>query len=262
MTKKNIKYTKLLIHYDEFLKNNLPSKGISEFKKQFILESIYNWSNRKPDIVYQWILRQRQSSKMKVSLKPINDLREWKVEKNGNIKHKSNKFFSINGLNISNSKNREVGNIGWDQPIIKQYKYDGGILGLLRKKINGIPYYLVEAKEEPGNFKTVQLSPTIQATFSNLEGSHSGRKVFFYEMFRFPKKYNCNKIFDQWVSEDGGRFYKKRNKIILLDLEKNINIKLKRNFMWMTLWEINFLLNKNALVSPHLRSILSYINTL
>ena len=42
----------------------------------------------------------------------------------------------------------------------------GGLLGLIRTKIEGLPHYLVEAKYEPGNFNSVLFSPTLQATFS------------------------------------------------------------------------------------------------
>ena len=39
---------------------------------------------------------------------------------------------------------------------------------LVRTKINELPHYLVEAKYEPGNYNKLLLSPTLQATFSNI----------------------------------------------------------------------------------------------
>ena len=42
---------------------------------------------------------------------------------------------------------------------IKQTGWDGGILGILRKRFDGVPHYLVEAKCEPGNPNMVQISP-------------------------------------------------------------------------------------------------------
>jgi len=41
------------------------------------------------------------------------------------------------------------------------------------------PHYLVQAKAEPGNYGLVSLSPSVQATFSNLERAHGGRAPTF-----------------------------------------------------------------------------------
>ena len=106
MTKKNIKYTKLLNDIDIFLTKNLSIKKINEYKKEFILESIKNWSERDPKLAYKWFLNQRKNTKMKTILKNIDNLNKWKKDNNGNIKHISNKFFSIRGLSVRNSKNR------------------------------------------------------------------------------------------------------------------------------------------------------------
>lgn len=51
------------------------------------------------------------------------------------------------GVKVSNTFDREVGKKGWTQPMIA--KNPGGILGILMKKINGIPHYLLQAKAEP-----------------------------------------------------------------------------------------------------------------
>ena len=89
--------------------------------------------------------------------------------------------------------------------------FDGGILGLLKTNINSNPHYLVNAKFEPGNYKFIQLSPTVQATFSNINKMHGGSDVKFLNFFKSPKKNKCRIIFRQWVSEEGGRLRNKRN---------------------------------------------------
>ena len=53
------------------------------------------------------------------------------------------------GVKVSNTFDREVGKKGWTQPMIG--KNPGGILGILMKRINGVPHYLLQAKAEPGN---------------------------------------------------------------------------------------------------------------
>ena len=95
----------------------------------------------------------------------------------GVFKHDSGQFFHIVGKRILES-NREVK--GWDQPFIKQVGYNGGIIGLVRSNIKGIPHYLIDAKFEPGNFNQIQISPSLQATYSNLDRVHLGSKPKFY----------------------------------------------------------------------------------
>ena len=117
---------------------------------------------------------------------------------------------------VIKSFKREV-NKGWDQPMFTEPGYDGGILGLLKKDINKSPHYLINAKFEPGNYRFIQLSPTVQATFSNIKRSHGGREVKYLKYFKHPKKNNCKVIFKQWVSEEGGRLKNKRNLGILVE---------------------------------------------
>ena len=95
-------------------------------------------------------------------------MKHWIVDKKlKKIYHKSNHFFIVEGFKISNASNREVKE--WHQPFVKQVNYKGGIIGLIRKEIKGIPHYLVQSKFEPGNIGKNQISPTVQATFSNIK---------------------------------------------------------------------------------------------
>ena len=119
-----------------------------------------------------------------------------------------------------------------------------------------MPHYLIEAKFEPGNFGKIQLSPTLQATYSNLERAHRGEKNFIKKNYC---KNTYKTISKYWVTEDGGRLFKKRN----LHWIVNSNIKESKipsiNFKWMTLWQIREFIKKKDWVSPHLRSILTLI---
>ena len=137
--------------------------------------------------------------------------------------------------------------------------YDGGILGLLKKKINNTPHYLINAKFEPGNYNFIQLSPTVQATFSNIKKAHGGREVKFLEFFKSPYKKNCKIIFKQWVSEEGGRLRNKRNLAVMLEYKSNKKIELGSDFKWVTLSQIKELVLENAIVNPHLRTLVSFI---
>ena len=251
----NDKVNSLKKIFDKKTNNN------SIIKYEFIAEISQNWKKLdQTKYIKKWFEKKRKEKKLKVKLIPLKNCKNWTISKTtGNYKHVSGSFFTLEGLRSYNAINREVGKTGWDQPIVKQVGLDGGILGLIRKKINSIPHYLVEAKEEPGNYKTVQLSPTIQATYSNIKQFHKGKKVNFNEYFYQGKKNDVKVIFNQYVSEDGGRFYKKRNIIQLIEIDNNKKLYLPASFKWLTLWEINQLLKANSKVSPHLRSLIAYM---
>jgi len=186
----------------------------------------------------------------------INDLDKWIVDKNsGNITHDSGGFFEVIGVKVSNTFDREVGKKGWTQPMIG--KNPGGILGILMKRINGIPHYLLQAKAEPGNIGKLQLSPTLQATTSNLLKAHGGIRPKFSEYFDEPK--NVKIIYAKWQSEDGGRFHLKSNYNMIVEVDVDEEFNIPDSFIWITLYQIKQLLKIENFVGPHIRGIISYL---
>ena len=224
---------------------------------QTMVESIRDDNQiNKLDYVIDWFNKKREESDMIVEEVGINDLDKWNIDKNsGNITHDSGGFFEVIGVKVSNTFDREVGKKGWTQPMIG--KNPGGILGILMKRINGIPHYLLQAKAEPGNIGKLQLSPTLQATTSNLLKAHGGIRPKFSEYFDEPK--NVKIIYAKWQSEDGGRFHLKSNynMIVEVDIDEEFNI--PDSFIWVTLYQIKQLLKIENFVGPHIRGIISYL---
>ena len=208
------------------------------------------------DYVISWFNKKRQESDMTVQEIGINDLDKWNVSSTtGNISHESKGFFEIIGVKVSNTFDREVGKKGWTQPMIANNP--GGILGLLMKKFNGIPHYLVQAKAEPGNIGKLQLSPTLQATTSNLLKAHGGKKPLFAEYFDEEK--NPNIVYVKWQSEDGGRFHLKSNYNMIVEVNEDEELTIPDYFIWVTLFQIKQLLKIENFVGPHIRGIISYL---
>jgi dTDP-4-dehydro-6-deoxy-alpha-D-glucopyranose 2,3-dehydratase len=191
---------------------------------------------------------------------PMNEVKGWHIdEKTGNIYHESKDFFTIHGIRVV-TNSREVAG-GWDQPILEQVGYDGGLLGIVRKRFDGIPHYLCEAKMEPGNYGKVQLSPTLQATFANIKKSHEGRKPHFVDFFEDVNNYNGFEVlFDAWLAEDGGRLHLKRNRGMLIEIPEEFNLEIPNDdFIWLSLYQIKELLKEDAWINPHIRGILAHV---
>lgn len=206
------------------------------------------------ETVKRWLEKQKEKCGMEVKEININDLKDWYVDKNtGNIYRKDREFFSIIGIRIKAAANREV--TGWDQPIISQKEM--GILGILCKRFNGIRHYLLNAKAEPGNIHKLQLSPTLQSTFSNLKMAHHGKRPKFAEFFESPKPKTVK--YSKWLAEDGGRLYLKTNLNILVEVDENTELNIPDDYIWLTMYQIKQLLQHDCLINPHVRSIICHL---
>jgi oxidase EvaA len=201
--------------------------------------------------IKQWLFKQNQEVEVQVAKTTFEALDKWtydKVEKN--IRHESGKFFSIDGINVRTN----WGAINkWDQPIINQPEI--GYLGMICKEFNGVLYFLLQAKIEPGNINYVQLSPTLQATRSNYSQVHGGKVPRYLEYFRHatPKQI----LLDQLQSEQGARFLRKRNRNIIIKVEEEIPV--YDSFIWLTLAQIKLLMQCDNLVNMDTRTVIAGI---
>jgi len=261
LQKKALLYQKKLASYQAFLGGLVEDAQAINFRAEHQFECLQDWSLlHSLEEVREWFCAQRTNCPMQVTDIPLKETKGWLIHPDtGNITHESGSFFSIHGVRISQSAQREVGSKGWDQPILEQIGYDGGILGLIRKRFDGIPHYLIEAKAEPGNYQMIQMSPTLQATFSNLQRAHKGRKPRFAEYFEEPEQHQASVLYDQWLSEDGGRLHNKRNKGMLVEIPEEHKIQVPDSFIWMSMFQIKACLQENAWVNPHIRGIIAHL---
>jgi len=228
---------------------NKYKKKLDFFKSALTLDKGLNST----DEIISWIEKHKSDSQVSVEQVPLKLLKKWNFEKQtGNLVHESGKFFFIEGLEVETDWGTKP---KWDQPIINQPEV--GILGILTKKINGILHFLMQAKNEPGNLNKIQISPTLQATKSNYTRVHKGKKPSFLEYFNGEKKVLI--LLDQLQSEQGGRFLKKRNRNIIIEVPENESLPETDNFIWLTLGQIKSLLTHDNLVNMDSRSVISGI---
>lgn len=168
----------------------------------------------------------------------------WLID-DESISNSKGNFFKITG--IEELKDQEIVR----QPIIIQTEI--GYLGIICKKFNGILHFLMQTKIEPGNVNKIQISPTIQATKSNFEQKHGGNKPLYLDYFLNAEKYNI--IVDQIQSEQASRFYRKRNRNIIIEIEEDIPV--YDSHIWMTLGQIKLLMKENNIVNMDTRTVIS-----
>ena len=202
--------------------------------------------------VIDWMKERNSIVKVEVKRIPFNELENWFFdETRGVLKHASGKFFTIEGIHVKTNWGKVP---EWEQPIINQPEI--GYLGIITKEFNGILYFLLQAKIEPGNVNNVQLSPTLQATKSNYSQIHKGKKPLYLEYFQNAGKEQI--LLDQLQSEQGARFLKKRNRNIIIRVEEEIPV--CKDFIWLTLGQIKKLIRVNNLVNMDTRTVISGIS--
>ena len=66
-------------------------------------------------------------------------------------------------------------------------------------------------------------------------------------------------IYQNWWPEDGGRFFKKRVKNMIIEVSEDEEIDVPDYFIWLTMYQLKQLLKRDNLINAHLRSIISYL---
>ena len=242
---------------------NLLQEEFTDLDKNYVLENVehllecLNKETIFLDIssLKKWLEEIKANLPADVTTFPLKEIEGgWDFnEQSGNYQHETGGFFKIIGVRTETNI-RESGK-GWDQPMLDQGT-ESSVAGLIKKKFSDTYYYLIEAKFEPGNFDRVLLSPTLQVTYDNLNKLHSGRKPLFAEYFDGTKS-STKVIYQHWYPEDGGRFYLKRVKNMLVEIDDEIEV--PDGFQWMTMYQIKMLLKEDNLINQHLRSIISYL---
>ena len=213
------------------------------------VNGIFNSNNQ----ILSWIQERKNKVKVNINQTKLSKLTQWKYDEgSGSIEHISGKFFKIEGLEVQ-IETIDGQRENWSQPIINQPEI--GYLGCIVKEFEGVLYFLVQAKIEPGNSNIVQISPTLQATRSNYTQAHKGKKPRFLEYFNGTQSGKI--LVDQLQSEQGARFLKKRNRNMIVEVREEIDI--PQDFKWITLGQIKNLIGKDNIVNMDLRTVISCI---
>jgi len=205
-----------------------------------------------PAPILVWREQQRDSIRFTADLIGLDGVRGWLRDEGGNLRHRSGQFFGVEGVRVESGDVREVAS--WDQPIYTQP--EGGILALLTREsaTNGIEF-LLHAKAEPGNIGLIQLSPTIQSTWSNIRRAHAGKRPPMVEVL--TAEAGVRIVYRAEHNEEGGRFWRKSNENIIafLDDERVIETEMAK-FCWTSLSQIKELALMDNVLSPFVKTIL------
>jgi oxidase EvaA len=206
-----------------------------------------------PQPVLEWRNALLKNLDFSAHLIGLDEARSWERDNKGNIVHLSGQFFSVEAVRVSDASLREVS--GWDQPIYNSP--DGGVLALIARDTSELGMqFLLQAKAQPGNIGWLQLSPSIQCTWSNLKRAHKGHSPPLAELLLAQE--GVRLIYRAQHNEEGGCFWRKSNdnRIILVTEEKLIRID-SGYFHWVSLSQIKALALIDNVLSPFVKTIIA-----
>jgi len=127
----------------------------------------------------QWRTTLQNKIKTKSRIINVRQIKDWFFDNNKNLYHKSKQFFKVRGVVTKGANGREVNS--WTQPILTQKH--GGVLAFIARETKDLGIqFLVEAKVEPGDNSKIKISPSFQATQSNMNRAHGGKRPNFYDI--------------------------------------------------------------------------------
>ena len=235
------------------MKNKKNLKNLINFRK--LITKYSNKENEDIKEILKWRKNLLKKSNIRTKLINIDDCKDWYLNKNKNIIHKSGHFFKVQAVQIQDAYKREV--VSWSQPIFTQ-KLDGVLAFISRfTKKNGVEF-LLAARTEPGDNSDIKIAASFQSTQSNINKYHGGKRPKFYDVV--IKKKGVKIIYQASHNEEGARFWKKSNINLIVQLTNPYDKRIKgENYKWASLKQIKKLALKDNIVTPYVKTILFLI---
>ena len=105
---------------------------------------------------------------------------------------------------------------------------------------------------EPGDDSILKISPSFQATQSNMNRAHGGKRPKFYDIIMNNK--GAELIYYTIHNEEGARFWKKSNWNVIVKLKNPYDKRIKgENYRWVSFKQIKKLALKNRYVNPFVK---------
>ena len=170
----------------------------------------------------------------------MESIRDWSLTKK-KIFHKKNNYFSIIGIKVETNK-REVKN--WSQPIILGSKM--AFAGYLIKKFKNTNHYLCRYILKPGSKAGTF---TCSANISKFNGYKKSKDLTNFQKKLISKYFMNSKdiVYNNILSDEGGRFYHSQIKYMACRLDKNQDIELPECYIWLSQNQIINLIHRQKI---------------
>ena len=170
----------------------------------------------------------------------LNLTKNWIFTKK-KISHQTNNYFSVIGIKVKTNK-REI--TDWSQPIIKGTKMS--FVGYLTKKFKNTNHYLCRYIIKPGSKVGTY---TCSVNTSQFKGYKNSKDLTSFQKKLISKFFINSKdlIYNNILSDEGGRFYHSQIKYMVCKLNKKQDIELPECYIWLSQNQIINLIYKQKI---------------
>jgi len=202
--------------------------------------------------ILSWITRLKSTYDLYTERAPLMKLQDWEYI-DGSISHRMNKYFSVIGVDV-HIDSREV--VEWDQPMIMPAQE--GLIAFIVRPINGVMHFLVQAKLEAGNFDAIELAPTVQCLIGDYKPDTREYEVPYLDRVLYANPNSI--IYDNFQSEEGGRFYNEQNRNVIIEVDDSFPTEVDPRYCWISLQQLLTLVQYNNYLNLAARCLLSAIS--
>ena len=118
--------------------------------------------------------------------------------------------------------------------------------------------FLIDARIEPGDDSIIKISPSFQATQSNINRAHGGRIPDLSNIVL--KNEGAKLIYSTAHNEEGARFWEKSNLNVIVQLNNPYDPRIEgKNYKWASYSQLKKISLKNNITSPFVKTILFMI---
>ncbi|MCG8918356.1 NDP-hexose 2,3-dehydratase family protein [Actinokineospora sp. PR83] len=228
--------------------------GDDWFRDALLRSCVAEEGSRHPDDeVLSWITQARSATDVHTRRIPLSDVDGW-VRVDGRIRHETGRFFDVMGVRVV-ARGREVDS--WTQPMIEAP--GEGVVAFVVRRIGGVLHALMHGRVEPGYIDVVELAPTVQCKPENYSVLDPRARPPFLDLVLAAAPDRIR--FDAVLSEEGGRFYRTRNRYLVVEVDPAEELA-HPDFRWVTLDQLAGLLRHSHYLNVQARSLVACLHSL
>lgn len=228
-----------------------PRYDASTFDEAVLASTLAKTGCQSMDAVLSWLTGIRSSAEVDCQPCPLNAIEGWALDEQ-ELRRTDGRYFKVIGVSVL-ADTREVP--CWTQPMVQPV--ETGVAAFVTKRIDGLLHFLVQARMEIGVWNLIELGPTVQY-LRGAPGTGDEPAPFLLREVLDGTAGNTRHRSTQ--SEEGGRFFQYVTENIVVELDEHMKVPAPSNYTWMTLGQLNTLIQYGNHVNIEARSVLACLD--
>ncbi|WP_060886939.1 NDP-hexose 2,3-dehydratase family protein [Streptomyces caniscabiei] len=196
-----------------------------------------------------WFTEAKTRCELTAGVVPLDRVTGW-TRTATEIAHDAGGRFRIIAVDVT-APHREVPS--WTQPMLAPCAR--GLAVLLRRRIGGVPHYLMQAQAQEGCLDRLEIGPTVMCVPDEQASLPPERRPPLLDLFHALPPDRIR--YDRLQSEEGGRFFAAENRYVIAELDDDFPTDVPPRYCWMTVRQLKELLRHSHYVNIEARTLVA-----